>query len=263
MRCTNPQIGKWLVLYQFGQLSSEEKKRFEAHLLECDRCCQEAYVLGPVVERLKANPRPFLAELAALAPPPRGIVDRLTQTGDRIFSVPKQALGWALTGVVIIALITLVFFLRGPAELRDLAEIEPHYFHAINAMGPAAQTEAERLFLQGMTHYGSGEYNDAIVLLERAAALDSSAAEFQFYLGVTNLLLGRPHAALAPLQQSIARDKTRYEPRARWYMANAYLELNDAQQALTELQRIARRQGEYAAQAREMIAKIAAFVENK
>ncbi len=267
MKCTNPQIGKGLLLYHFGQLSGEEKKHFEAHLLECDHCCQEAYAFGPLVERIKANPQPFLAELAKPESPRRGILDWPAMIADwlgDIFLEPAKAWRWAIAGAAAVATAVLIFFLlRGPRELRDLAEIEPHYFHAMIAMGPAEQTEAEKLFLQGMAHYGKKEYNDAFVAIAQALALDSTNAEFQFYSGVTSLLLHRPQAALAPLQKAIALDATRYEPRARWYLGNAYLLLADARNALEEFHRVARLEGEYALQARGMIEKIEAFTQNE
>lgn len=266
MKCINPKIGDGLLLYQFGRLSDEEKKSFEAHLLECDCCCQEAYAFGPLVERLKANPQPFLVELAKPASPPRGIGDWLTRIADRFsdfFPEPAKALGWSIVGAMAMAVIVLYLLTRGPGELRDLAQVEPYYFHAIIAMGPAEQTAAEKLFLQGMAHYGKKEYEQALALLERAAALDSASAEFQFYLGVTNLLLRRPQAALMPLQKAVALDSARYGARARWYLGNAYLSLNDVQRALEEFHRVARLEGEYALQARDMTRKIEAFMQNE
>jgi hypothetical protein len=40
-------------------LSGDEKKRFEAHLLECDACFQEIYEFSPVVATIDKNMKRF------------------------------------------------------------------------------------------------------------------------------------------------------------------------------------------------------------
>jgi hypothetical protein len=58
-KCSNPAIGKMIALYEFNQLSGEDKKRFEEHLLECDVCFQEIYEFSPVVKTIRKNIKKF------------------------------------------------------------------------------------------------------------------------------------------------------------------------------------------------------------
>ena len=43
MSCTDPGTGSMVGSYELGVLTGTEKRRFEAHLLQCDHCFQELY----------------------------------------------------------------------------------------------------------------------------------------------------------------------------------------------------------------------------
>jgi len=263
MKCTNSKAGDLILLYYVGQLSDDDRKRFEAHLLECDHCFQETYAWGPVVEHIKENPAPYLAELAKPKPPPFGIPDWIEGivhwSGEAISAVPK-ATRLAAAGIAVAVTFFLVFFLiRPPGELSDLAEIEPYYFRAIVPMGAPGQTEAEKLFLQGMAHYGKEEYGSALDLLQRAVMQDSTDAEIQFFLGVTYLLQKDPDSAIKPLRAAAELDADRFEARAQWYLGNAYLLLRDREKAVEEFMAVDELEGEYALLARDMVGRLKAL----
>lgn len=58
-KCTNPDVGRMLGLYEFGRLSPIEKEKFENHLLECDFCYQELYDFSPAVKTIRKNIKEF------------------------------------------------------------------------------------------------------------------------------------------------------------------------------------------------------------
>jgi len=258
MKCTNPKIGEMLWQYQFDLLSPEDRKRFETHTLQCDYCFSEAYSLSPVIERIKENPRPFLKVLAEPAPP--GFWKRLVAAAQKLFApVRDLPLGWqvALGSLATASIILLMFMLlRAPANLADLAQIEPYPFTAMTTMGPAEQTLAERQFYIGMEAYNKGDYDRALPHLKTAAMLDSTDAEFQFFLGVTYLLAGDATAALTPLKSAFALDPSRFEARARWYLANAYLLLEDKKKAMDELHTVMRFGKEFEKKAKQIAREI-------
>ena len=59
MKCTDPKIGRLLEAYEFGLLSAEERRLFDGHLLECDRCAQDVFKMIPVVEALESESERF------------------------------------------------------------------------------------------------------------------------------------------------------------------------------------------------------------
>jgi tetratricopeptide (TPR) repeat protein len=245
----------------FEALKKYAEGNFEAaqqqHVMSCTHCQAMARLFAKhlrvteVPER--AKPRASLI----------GIMDWITAMADRIGNV-KTALPkpvrWGTIGFAAAAIIFLIVFLtRSPGNLRDLAQIEPYYFRAVAPMGARGQSEAEKLFLQGMEHYNNEAYDRSLEFLKRAAALDSTDAEFQFFLGVTYLLQKKPDAAIIPLRAAISLDAPRYEARGRWYLGNAFLLLRQKEKALAEFQAVTELGGEYATEARQMVWRIKAL----
>ncbi|MFQ5486728.1 MAG: zf-HC2 domain-containing protein [Desulfobacterales bacterium] len=260
MKCIDSRLGEMIWQYQLGKLSADERNRFEAHLLECDCCFQEAYAMHAVVERFRENPQPFLKELSRPAAP--NLKGRLESMLDDVIAattaLPKM-LRFAFGSAVAVAVIILAFILiQTPAQLSDLARIEPYSFQPLAPMG-AGRSEAERHFLRGMEHYNKGEYYFAIESLRNAVASDSTDPEFQFFLGVTYLLLDSTESAIE-LLHTAASTSSRFEARSRWYLGNAYLLLGDGIKALAEFQAAVKLGGSYAKRAEEMAGKIEAFI---
>lgn len=258
MKCTNRQIGDLLWDYQLELLSPADRQRFEAHLLECDHCFQDVYALAPVFERIKAHPQPFLQELAR-----PGFWE---QAKNRFAGLKEQYLvlspavrwGLAAAGITALILISILPF-RSPDRLADLAVIEPYPFQALSPMGGVGRSEAENTFFRGMQAYNDGRYHEALPSLQAAIALDSTDAEFQFFLGITYLLAGDAASAIAPLTAAILLDPSRFEARARWYLGNAYLLLEDGEKALEELRRVIEGGGEYEFQATVLTRRVEEF----
>jgi len=63
MKCTNPDIGRLITRYEFEMLSDDEKRIFEAHLLECDYCFEDLYSMSQVLETMKKEPEVFIGIL--------------------------------------------------------------------------------------------------------------------------------------------------------------------------------------------------------
>jgi len=53
--CSNPALGKEMTGYCFGDATEQERRRFEAHLLECDACWNEVRKLDASVGRLRSD----------------------------------------------------------------------------------------------------------------------------------------------------------------------------------------------------------------
>jgi len=256
MKCTTPKIGKLSLLYHFDQLSDEERKRFEAHLLECDHCFQETYAFGPVIETMRKDPEPFLAALAKKKPAriparkPRrefyiGLVEAIGRIPGRI-AIPVAA----------IAMVLLFLLLRPNAELSDLALIEPVPYHSLQVKSGAEVTDAERLFEEGMAAYVQKDYADAIEKLAVAVNQDSTNAGFHFYLGLCYLLAQNIDPAIAHLQRAVALGGNSVLEKTCWYLGNAWLLKNDRAQALAAFRKVMEIEGDYQWEAEAIIGKI-------
>ncbi|MFQ5769327.1 MAG: zf-HC2 domain-containing protein [bacterium] len=111
--CTNPEIGQMIGLYEFDCLSSEEKEKFEAHLLECDACFQDFYEFSPTVKVMQENIVEFRKAVEPITERMREKVFSFLEdvwhfSGKIIWEKPKMAIP-ALAGVGIIVLMTLIF----------------------------------------------------------------------------------------------------------------------------------------------------------
>ena len=249
MKCIAPKIGKPSLLYQFGQLSAEERKHFEAHLLECDHCFQEAYALGPVIEKMRNDPAPFLAALTPAIKPRRKFHLDLMEAIGRI-----PALGRIAIPAVAIAL--LLWIIWPATELADLARITPVPYRSLQVKGGSEATAAERQFEAGMAAYAEKNYAGAIERLAAAVRQDSTNAGFHFYLGLCYLLSSNVDPAISHLQTTIALGESAVREKAYWYLGNTWLLKNDRAQALKAFRSVSAMEGDYHWEAKELIGKL-------
>jgi hypothetical protein len=102
MACSEPAKGDLRASFELGVLSPEEKRQFEAHLLECDHCFEDLYRSAPVAELVRDK---------KLAPEGETTEEVSSPTGRGIRS-------WALAVATVVVLVAafLVFQPLGPPE---------------------------------------------------------------------------------------------------------------------------------------------------
>ncbi len=190
--------------YVAGTLEPDELDRFEAHLLEC-LACQEAVRQGAAV-------RAALREPAA---------------GSR--RLPTAA--WTLP-LAAAAALALWILLPSEGALERLGGVDPiPGFSGLPIRTPA--DSGVLLADQGMAAYQAGDYASAAELLHGAFERDSSPA-VAFFLGVTRLKTGEPSLALESLAAARESDNA-YAAEASLYIAKAWLQLEQADSALSSL----------------------------
>lgn len=94
------------------------------------------------------------------------------------------------------------------------------------------QNDPAALYAQGVEQYNSGDYEQAVELLSRARALESSIPDYRYHLGLAYLKVGRPKEAARELEATLGmigmRRETRLqEPRVLVQAAIAYLEMGN------------------------------------
>jgi hypothetical protein len=216
-------VARWVA----QTLPEAEARRFEEHLLECERC-QEAV-------RTAASIRSGLRHNAAV---PTGL------RGRRLI-VP---LGVA-------AALALVLFRPAGDPLARLADPGPApAFIPV----PVRTTQiAPGVGDRGMQAYAAGNYRRAARLLDSAAALDPTPAT-QFFLGVSQLKSGNAEDAAAALGAVVGDSVNPYAAEAALWLAKAWLRAGLPDSADAVLRSLGRRQvdTEIATHARALIDSI-------
>jgi TolA-binding protein len=97
--------------------------------------------------------------------------------------------------------------------------------------------------------YRAEEYSDAAQQLQAVVTKYPDAPEAHFYLGVSQLLLGRPSEATTNLQRASELDRGSLADEIRWYLALARVKSGNAASALIELRDLCGKVGEYSERA--------------
>jgi TolA-binding protein len=139
------------------------------------------------------------------------------------------------------------------ANLAALARLEPPAYAAPALRG--AETTAETLFRQAMEAYLRHDYSAAISGLQASLHSDPEAAGPRFFLGASQLLVGRTIAGMNDLAR-VAASKSPFAEEARFDLAKGHLSLGQRKEALELLRTVESQGGDFAARARSLIAEI-------
>ncbi len=111
-------------------------------------------------------------------------------------------------------------------------------------------------FQQAMLAYVEGHYEDAAHLLEKTVQSQPRAVPANFYLGVCRLLQGHPSESVAPLKEVMAAPASSFTQSAHFYLAKAYLQMSQLEDAEREMQAAAALSGNLTAEAQSLAARI-------
>lgn len=276
MDCTNPKMRKLMGRYEFGILSPNEQKEFEAHLLQCQACFEELYSMTPVAQRMRENPDLFLRELAVREAAYVGILRKIKAWWRRAASGERNVLrpgikpaaqpifgravkvGVPVAFAIAVALILCHRFTPPPGKYAHLAVIERAYYRPVAIRTGERFPEAERLFDEAMVHYNRAEYAQAIEGLSKSIEKDPNNADAHFYLGICYLLERNAGRAIKHLQKALDLVGAPAE-KYHWYLGNAHLLRENRNRALAEFKKVVDFEGDYQFEAKKIIAKMAAM----
>ena len=237
MNCYEARNDDTMERYLRGELSEEESQRLEEHYFSCDDCYE------------------YLRDLSAVR----------SELSDNRWAVPegesrlgwRGGWGWALAAAMVILAVGLIFLLREPTQsgfsdrdLIKLAAVEPASYRPLSLRGPDEEAEA---FEEAMAAYLQGDFGAAAEGLEPVTEALPEDAAASFYLGVSYLLSERPEEAIDSLGHVIEMGESRYLDAALYYRAKALLRTGNAAAAREDFATVAAREGEWAAQAREIL----------
>ena len=269
MKCIDEKIGRLITLYEFGELSRKDAKKFEAHLLECEFCLQSLKTMAPVVDLMQERKEEFLSMLSYV-PQKRRFEKYLSIAKKKIISILSglktiPALVPAL-GVAIVAIVAVIFINREPGtpiRYSNLAHIEPIPYIPLNSRGNVDIALTDELIERGMRYYSDDQYLHAIASLDSAVQSAPKNMESQFYLGLNYLLAKQIKSAIDNFSIVIENSDNPYIEKSHWYLGNAYLLMEDRDKALIEFNKVVALDGIYKLKAEEISTKIDSLVKRK
>lgn len=146
-------------------------------------------------------------------------------------------------------LVYLVWGTRGESPFGPLVSPPPEDWSP-----PVADEVTLWAWGEGMKHYQTGAFDEASVLLGRAAGGMPSQPPPMFFAGVCHLLSGRPEAAVDLFGRAVELrpDEARY----RYYLAWAEWQREGVDEAESQLKRAAEGEGKWARKARKVLGRI-------
>lgn len=262
-RCTNKQIGQLIAFYEFGTLAERDRHAFLSHLIECSYCYNQVYLLEPIMTAFRAHRATVKTEPAEAA----SSRQRTLTIGKR-FRLRSPVPVFAFSMLLVAATIGVVYMsmrtsvpsdipLIGQGNgLKDTVAAAPWENIEIPKAEYRPPTEGVILrnpnesFEHAMVFYRENDFARAAEQLDTLSQLDPNAgANAHFYLGVSLLMLGRNQDALSPFKQAANLDAGWQRAASHYYMALAYLRLNQPQRAIAELDKVIELNGEHKGEA--------------
>lgn len=279
MKCTNPKFKKLVSLYQFNLLDEQEKIAVEAHLLECEACFEELYLLGPVInlmterpecfdEVLKIKPNLLARALSSITNWFHSLVDPIMsfiQAARRlVIELLKVPAFRILVPATAVAIVLLLILLPSPKRYSDLAIINNASYAPLHFRGLVnGYSAADELLDQGIKHYEQQQYAEAVIKLLGYTRQRADDPYGHFYAGLSLLHTNEIKKAIEQLQSAAQLSKKQGKEvlleKCYWFLGNAYLKLNDVEKAVPEFQKVIEIKGQYAADAQQQIARIKAL----
>lgn len=250
-KCSNKEIGVLLTDYMFDRISDEDRNKIEAHLLECSACFEEQYNFQPIADLMMSIP----GEEMVTNPNHPSLLSWL-------FELPKVVLegvrhfGWKRAYVFAFACLVFVALIPVP-NISKLGRFKHQHFVVNASLGheqPSIKVEVADI-------YNRHQYDKAISLLDQLAKSDSIN---YLYLGIAYAKIDTVNVIRSNLKKSIISFKLalphaaeNVKPLINFYIANAYIKLDDKKTALMILDELTKGNDEEIAQeAKKIISAI-------
>ena len=202
--------------YAANLLAPSEAAAFEEHLLTCERCQSEA-LLGVGLRRISRE-TPSLAH--------------------------RRRATWIASGAVLLAAAIAAVMILPTGRARELAQLgrvtEAPPYVALRVR--SSMQAKDSLFAAAMSAYSAGRYEEAAVGLQAALADGADSIRASFFLGSSQLMIGRPRDAADAFARVIAGGQAAapYLSEVHLLRARALLQLGRVDDALAELNAVDR-----------------------
>ena len=229
-----------IIAFHDNTVNSAERQQIEAHLEHCEVCC-ELLQAAEALEGVRIQEESLKTSSSA------------SEFFHRVMEWLVHRPFYPIAATVGVVLFIILFLNEQKMDVySNLVEIAPAPYISSELRG---EKSAQELFNQGMSFYLANDFQSALPFLERAAARHPENAQYRFFLGVTLLLNQKYEAGIKQLRQASVLASA-YRDEAYWYVAQAYLKLNQPEQAKELLRMLESTPGAYANQAANLLQKL-------
>lgn len=196
--------------YVEGELSAEDRNRFEARLKE-DADFYAEFQLYKDAENL-------LGESASLL-----LKEKMQAMENQGGSIVQMAwFRYSTVAAIVLLLIASFFWFSNPSQLNN-QELITEYFEVYPAGNLRGSSKMENVFNVGMTAYMDARYEDALLAFQEIGAEQNEFIEAQLYLGNSYLAVGKYAEATKPLSKVYESGDSRFSEAAAWYLLMGYV----------------------------------------
>jgi len=157
---------------------------------------------------------------------------------------------WAAS-FILIAVVGWLILNRGTgAGATDI--YQEYYASYPNVVAPVSRTESGDIRAEMWIQYESGDYSNACKSFESALKNDPDNLELSFYLGISALETNQAGSAVKNFDSIVKNVNSRFYEPAQWYLALAYLKMEDVDAAKEVFKTIADGSGSYSDRAAEV-----------
>ena len=260
MKCTDKKIGHLIALHEFGALDGPDEQAVRDHLVDCEYCYSQVYSLEPVMEVFR-NHRTAARRTRAVEEEYRN--RRQAGWFSRVLGfwqgIPALAAVCVLIAASSWAIYSIVMSSKtGGANNGNIATNRSPWEDLQIPKAPYSESNLTlrnpgRGFEHAMAAYQANDFAAAAEQLETLQELGpSNAAEVDFYLGVSLLLIGRDEDSIPHLERALESSGGARREAGHYYLALAFAKVNRPQQAILEIDRAIEMNGEYQAAARAL-----------
>ena len=223
--------------YLLDQLTEQERDDFEHHYFECGACFSQLQTALAVQSQLnRYSPARAMVKGALMYrvwawTPALVTVVVLLAVGTWWYSAQRHATQQASVHPQ----------QKQPSpispvapSLDKLALVEPPPYTATAFRG--GDDRAHQQFRAAMHNYSKGNYAKAIPGLRAAVKTDPEVLSFNFYLAACYLLTAQADSAVTFFRKTISLGDPTYSEQSHFYLAKAYLKMQDVSRARDELQ---------------------------
>ena len=254
--------------YLADRLSEEDRAAFEEHYLGCARCFDELQTLQEIRDVLSdgggQSERTTARRLRGWAPALGVAATVVLATGAMLWmrsptppepreSAQPQPQSRATSSERPVPSVSEPAVAQ-KSSLEELTRVQPPPYQPLRLRG--LPDEATTRFLSGMEHYREADYGAAVTDLRAAAALDSEASHVNFFLGISQLMVGQDADGIERLRATIALGDSPYLEEAHFNLAKALLRRKDFGAAEAELQALIQLRGSKGAEAGRLLTQI-------
>jgi tetratricopeptide (TPR) repeat protein len=238
MTCDDVDQGELAERYARGRLSEEQQAGFEQHYFECARCFDLLQTSLSVQSALREETGVAYWRWGAVAAGIAACAVAAVLLRPSAAVQPPPPAQQTTTAPAI------------PESLTTLARFDPPPYVSLRVRGD------EDRFESAMERYVRGDYAAAAERLRALATRRPASPNVLFYLGVSELMIGRPAAAISALQSAVNNGGREQAEHAQFLLAKAWLAQSRPAEARAALEACANLQGAHAREAGELLKKI-------